>query len=114
VYDRKVNTASIDWSPLDFPGVSMKTLRQDDRTGGMTVITRMNPGASILAHRHTTADETVFVLEGDFIEDGQKHGPGSFFLGSAGTDHGPHSTTKGCLLLTTFSAPLDFVLVEER
>ena len=32
-------------------------------------MTRINPGAEIPAHYHTHADETVFVLEGHFIED---------------------------------------------
>lgn len=110
MYDRKVDTSSVGWLPLDFPGVSMKTLYNDSRTGGMTVMTRMQPGSTIPAHRHTAADETVFVVEGDFLEDGQAYGPGSFFVGSAGTDHGPHGTANGCVLLTTFSAPLDFIL----
>lgn len=112
MYDLKLETAAIEWTPLDFPGVFMKTLRQDSRTGGMTVMTRMQPGATIPAHRHTRADETVYVLEGDFVEDGVAYGPGSFFAGSAGTVHGPHRTAGGCVLLTTFSGPLDFVLAE--
>jgi quercetin dioxygenase-like cupin family protein len=112
VYDLKLQTADIEWTPLDFPGVAMKTLRHDDRTGGMTVMTRIQPGATIPAHRHTRADETVYVLQGDFVEDGVAHGPGSFFAGAAGTVHGPHATAGGCVLLTTFSGPLDFVLAE--
>jgi hypothetical protein len=51
----------------------------------------------------------VFVVEGDFIEDGVSHGPGTFFAGPAGSIHGPHRTRTGCVLLTTFSAELDFV-----
>ena len=110
MYDLKLDAATIDWTPLDFPGVSLKMLRQDERTGAMTVMTRINPGASIPAHTHTQADETVYVLEGDFIEDGVAFRPGSFFVATANTVHGPHASHRGCLLLTTFSAPLDFVL----
>jgi anti-sigma factor ChrR (cupin superfamily) len=110
MYDLKLETAAIKWTPLDFPGVSMKTLHQDRRTGGMTVMTRMQPGAAIPAHSHTRADETVYILQGDFVEDGVAYGPGSFFAGAAGTVHGPHRTEGGCVLLTTFSGPLDFVL----
>ena len=42
-----------------FPGVSMRVLHQDNRTGGMTVLTKMEPGSTIPAHLHTQADETV-------------------------------------------------------
>jgi anti-sigma factor ChrR (cupin superfamily) len=111
MYQTKIDVSALDWSPLDFPGVSMKVLHQAESTGGITVMTRMAPGSSIPAHRHTRADETVFVLDGDFVEDGVSYGAGSFFVGAAGSAHGPHSSVGGCTLLTTFSAPLDFVLV---
>lgn len=50
------------------------------------------PGSTIPAHRHSLADETVYVLEGDFIEAGVGYGLGAFFAGKAGTPHGPHSS----------------------
>ena len=111
MYQTKIDTSATAWSPLDFPGVSMKVLQEVESTGGMTVMTRIAAGGAIPAHSHTQADETVFVVEGDFVEDGVSHGPGSFFVGKAGTPHGPHASKGGCVLLTTFSAPLDFVLV---
>lgn len=89
----------------------MRVLKEDARTGGMTVLTRMEPGAAIPAHLHTHAHETVFVVSGDFVEDGKAYGPGSFFAGEAGTPHGPHRTLSGCVVLTTFSAAFDFQLV---
>jgi anti-sigma factor ChrR (cupin superfamily) len=110
MYQTKTDTAALAWAPLDFPGVSMKVLQQCESSGGMTVMTRMAPGSAIPAHSHTHADETVFVVEGDFVEDGVSYGPGCFFTGKAGSTHGPHSSVGGCVLLTTFSAPLDFVL----
>lgn len=94
---------------LDFPGVSIRPLWSDPAVGAVTVVTEMRPGSVIPRHTHTHADETVYVLEGDFIEDGVAHGPGSYFVGAKGTPHGPHATKNGCSLLTHFSAALDFV-----
>jgi quercetin dioxygenase-like cupin family protein len=111
MYHLKLHVDAVPWSPLDFPGVSLRMLHTDAETGAMSVLTRMAPGAVIPAHLHTKADETVYVLEGDFVEDGQSHGPGSFFAGKAGVPHGPHRTLGGCIVLTTFSAAFDFVLV---
>lgn len=99
------------WTQLDFPGVALKVLHTE-ATGASTVLTRLAPGASIPRHHHTAADETVYVVKGDFVEDGESFGPGSFFAGKAGTDHGPHHSISGCLVLTRFSASLDFVLAE--
>jgi quercetin dioxygenase-like cupin family protein len=112
MYHLKLHADSVAWSTLDFPGVSLRVLNTDPGTGSTTVLTRMAPGAVIPAHLHTRADETVYVLEGDFVEDGQSYGPGSFFAGKAGEPHGPHSTIGGCMVLTAFSDTLDFVLVE--
>ena len=98
------------WTRLDFPGVAIKVLHTDEPTGATTVLTRLAARSTIPRHCHTVADETVYVIEGDFVEDGESFGPGSFFAGKAGTEHGPHHSKSGCLLLTRFSATLDFVV----
>ena len=111
MYQLKLHADSVAWSPLDFPGVSIRCLHTDPISGAMTVLTRIAPAAIIPAHLHSHADETVYVLEGDFVEDGVSHGSGAFFAGKAGVPHGPHSSVAGCTVLTTFSGFLDFVLV---
>jgi quercetin dioxygenase-like cupin family protein len=111
MYHLKLHADEVAWSALDFPGVSLRVLHTNPATGAMSVLTRLAPGAVIPAHLHTHADETVYVLEGDFVEDGESHGPGSFFAGKAGVPHGPHSSVGGCVVMTAFSAALDFVLV---
>ncbi len=111
MYGVKINESEIVWAPLEMPGVSMKVLHRDEESGAMAVLTRIAPGSSIPAHFHTLADETVYVLAGDFVEDGASHGPGSYFVGKAGIPHGPHQTVGGCTVLTHFSAELDFQLV---
>ena len=113
VYSTIVDTATLPWTTLDFPGVSMRLIHEDKKSGGMTVMTRLEPGASIPAHIHTRADETVFVVSGDFIEETVEYGPGSFFAAPAGVPHGPHRSARGCVVLTTFSAPLDFQIVQQ-
>jgi quercetin dioxygenase-like cupin family protein len=112
VYSTTVDTAKFPWVALDFPGVFMRIIHEDKKNGGMTVMTRLEPGASIPAHTHTRADETVFVISGDFIE-AVEYGSGSFFAAPAGVPHGPHGSRTGCVVLTTFSAPLDFQLISQ-
>jgi quercetin dioxygenase-like cupin family protein len=111
VYSTIVDTAKLPWATLDLPGVSMRVIHEDKNSGGMTVMTRLEPGATIPAHIHTRADETVFVISGDFIEESVEYPPGSFFAAPAGVAHGPHGSRTGCVVLTTFSAPLDFQIV---
>ncbi len=111
MYQFTISTDSLTWVPLDFQGVSMRLIHQDTRTGGMIVMTRLEAGATIPGHKHSQADETVFVLSGDFIEAGVTHGAGTYFIAPAGISHGPHETRTGCTVLTTFSATLDFQLL---
>jgi quercetin dioxygenase-like cupin family protein len=108
MFQTKLDTSAVAWSPAN-GGISMKVLHQDEATGGLTAMTRMAAGSSIPAHSHPRADQTVFVLEGDLIDDGVSYGPGSFFVAKAGTPHGPNTTSGGCVLLTTYSGPPDFV-----
>lgn len=110
MYDVKTHSDQHAWKSTDFDGVEMKVLNTNPNTGGLTVLTRMSPGATIPAHHHEESDEVVYVLEGEFIEDGQAHGAGAMFFAAAGSSHGPHRTEQGCVVLTQFSKTLDYVL----
>jgi quercetin dioxygenase-like cupin family protein len=112
MYQTKSDTSALAWSPTGWPGVSMKMLQRVESTGGMSGMMRMEAGSSIPAHRHTQADQSVFVVEGDLVEEGVSYGPGSFFFAKAGTPHGPHGSSGGCVLLSWYSGPPDFVPVE--
>lgn len=70
MYQITVRESELPWADLGMPGVSMKVLHKDEATGAMAVLTRIEAGASIPAHWHSKADETVFVLNGDFVEAG--------------------------------------------
>ena len=109
MYQTIKNTADISKDDLGFSGVTMQLLSGDGPTGGMYVQMTMAPGARIPAHHHTGANEFGYIVSGDFIEAGTTYGPGTVFFGIAGTTHGPHTSATGCVVLTHYSAPLDFV-----
>ncbi len=111
MFQIKSDTSAIPWTTPNAGGISMKILHQDESTGGMTAMTRMAAGSSIPAHMHPKSDQTVFVLEGDLVDDGVTYGPGAFFVAKAGTPHGPNTTTGGCVLLTWYSGPPEFAPV---
>ena len=84
MYQIAIDSQSVASVPLDIPGVSIRVLTRDAATGGMTVLTRIEAGATIPEHWHTQADETVFVIEGDFVEAGVSHGPRCVFRREGG------------------------------
>ena len=82
----------------------------------------MKPGASVPTHLHKGMAEALYVVEGDFNNEGKQYQAGTSLHFKAGNEHGPHSTKNGCKLLILWTertskeaADLsDFVVATER
>lgn len=94
------------WIPGPYPGVELRILRRDDASGGVTVLRRFHAGVTVPAHTHPEAAESVYVLSGEWDEDGVVHGPGTYFHVPRGVRHGPHRARTEVLSLTVFDGPL--------
>jgi len=106
MYEATIIRTEVESFPIGFTGVTARLVHRGGR-GGMVVLTRLAPEAVIPEHWHSDADETVYVLDGDFVEGGVACGPGTFFFGNAGRPHGPHTSSGGCTALMHFSAAVD-------
>jgi quercetin dioxygenase-like cupin family protein len=94
------------WQPGPYPGVELRILRRDDVTGGVTVLRKFRAGITVPAHVHPSANESVYVLSGEWEEDGAVYGPGTFFHVARGVRHGPHVARTEVISLTVFDGPL--------
>ena len=56
----------------------------------------MKPGAVIPAHLHRGTAEALYVVEGDFTNEGKQYQAGTSLHFKAGREHGPHATKNGC------------------
>jgi quercetin dioxygenase-like cupin family protein len=63
----------------------------------------MKPGSVIPAHTHEGMAEALYVMRGDFINEGKEYLPGTSLHVKAGKQHGPHSTKKGCSVLVLWT-----------
>ena len=63
----------------------------------------MKPGAVIPAHLHKNVAEVLYIVEGDFTNEGKRYLAGTTLHIKAGTPHGPHSTESGCKLLVLWT-----------
>jgi len=63
----------------------------------------MKPNASIPAHLHKGMAEALYVVEGDFTNEGKQYQAGTSLHFKAGKEHGPHSTKNGCKLLVLWT-----------
>ena len=108
---RLVDVASLPWQKTRYPGVEVKTLLFDRRSGLATSLTKMAPGAVLPDHEHVRIEQT-YVLEGHLIDkagldEGIECMAGQFIWRPAGSRHAAWSP-NGCVLLGVFQIPNRF------
>lgn len=90
------------WEPTASPGVQARRLFVDAAKGRVTMMVRMEAGASYPAHRHGGAEE-CFVVSGD-LRTGDLHmHAGDWQRADEGSRHPVQSTDGGCVLLLVSS-----------
>jgi quercetin dioxygenase-like cupin family protein len=97
------------WKPGPYPGVELLLLHKNDTTGGVTVLRKFHAGVTVPAHIHPQANESVYILSGEWEESGVVYRPGTFFHAPKGAPHGPHVAKTEVVSLTIFDGPLTVV-----
>lgn len=80
------------------PGVSIKVLHSDSRSGVQTAMWKMNPGARIPAHPHGQEEE-CFILEGELVHRGETYRAGDYMVAPAGSRHATIHAPDGAVML---------------
>jgi quercetin dioxygenase-like cupin family protein len=94
------------WMPGPYPGVELMILHKNEATGGVTVLRKFHAGVTVPAHAHPLANESVYVLSGEWEESGVTYTTGAYFFAPKGERHGPHVAKSEVISLTTFDGPL--------
>jgi quercetin dioxygenase-like cupin family protein len=87
-----------DWLPHPVPGIRMKVLSINRRSGYATLLLDVRPGTHFPSHHHD-GDEECYVISGSVNTLGRGLGPGDFIHADAGTDHGELWTEEGAMVL---------------
>ncbi len=66
-----VRANDVPWQETRFPGCKTKTLLFDPKSGLVTLLFKMEPGAELPDHEHVLIEQT-YVLEGSLVD---KEGP---------------------------------------
>ena len=90
-----------DWQQVA-AGVWAKRLYVDEKRDTVTMLVRMDAGATYGPHRHA-GPEQCYVLEGDLRAGELVVSSGDFQCAAEGTVHGTQRTESGCLLLVVSS-----------
>lgn len=98
----KQQAAELDWSLMPgSSGAEFATWQVDEGNREIAFFVRKVDGGLFPNHTHASG-ETVLVLEGDFVVDGQVYHPGERVSAPGKTSHQPESLT-GCLLFCVSS-----------
>jgi redox-sensitive bicupin YhaK (pirin superfamily) len=106
VIDQEILASPIKADQFPFPcegEISLAVRNANYALGPVMLHLVMGPGSSIPAHVHEGVAEVLYVVEGDFTNEGKRHLPGTSLHVKAGTPHGPHTTEKGCKLLVLWT-----------
>ena len=102
-------TTDKQWQPGPYNGVELLVLYKNEATGGVTVLRKFKKGVAVPAHIHPQANESVYVLSGEWDESGTTYTSGAFFFAPKGVAHGPHLARTEVVSLTIFDGPLTVV-----
>src|SRR5215470_1966816 len=100
--DQEVFEGQLKTDRFPFPSEGNITLavRNANYTLGPVMLhLAMESGAVVPAHSHEGMSEALYVVEGDFTNEGKQYQAGSSLHFKAGNVHGPHTTKNGCKLL---------------
>ncbi|WP_411818639.1 2,4'-dihydroxyacetophenone dioxygenase family protein [Hyphococcus sp. DH-69] len=98
------NPAMLPWTPWVMEGTNFKLLNFDKKTGGFTILLKVDPDLDTPVHSHLGAVEGI-VLEGEFGYDDDRGGVGSYFYEEAATRHQPDSPT-GTIMFAVVHGPI--------
>jgi len=84
-------------------------LHKDEGTGAVSVLRKFQAGITVPAHIHPQANEFVYILEGEWEEEGVIYRKGASFYAPRGELHGPHFARTEVISLTVFDGPLTVV-----
>jgi anti-sigma factor ChrR (cupin superfamily) len=104
---RYVEVEALPWKPTPCPGIDMKILLEDTKTGLMTALFRWQPGAELALHEHVEIEQT-FVLEGSLVDDEGEVRAGDYVWRPKGNRHVARSP-NGALVLSMFLKPNKFL-----
>jgi anti-sigma factor ChrR (cupin superfamily) len=106
-----VRPDAMEWQKTRFEGCEAKTLMFDKKTGLVTALMRLSPGAVLPDHEHVGIEQT-WVIEGSLVDKdgpaaGLEVGPGEFVWREAGSRHSAWCPDGG-VMLAIFQVPNKF------
>jgi len=104
--DQEVSNNQLKTDRFPFPSegdISLAVRNANYQLGPVMLHLVMKPGAVVPAHSHKGMAEALYIVEGDFTNEGRQYQAGTSLHFKAGNIHGPHTTAHGCKLLVLWT-----------
>lgn len=104
-YPEFIRPDSIEWLPWLIEGTYFKLLSVNERTGGYTIIAKVEANNTAPPHMHV-GDAEALILEGDMgYGDGERGTAGDYIREYSGVIHAPDSKT-GMVIMIVLHGPI--------
>ena len=106
MFDQEILASEVNAGKFPFPSegdITLAVRNKNYSLGPVMLHLVMKPGSVIPAHIHEGVAEVLYVVEGDFINEGKQYLTGTSLHVKAGKPHGPHSTKNGCTVLVLWT-----------
>jgi anti-sigma factor ChrR (cupin superfamily) len=80
------------------PGSYRKVLVDNPQTGELVMLVKWDAGYRMAGVEHHEYDESLYIMEGTFVDEQRALGPGTYIHNRVGSEH-QASTPDGCLFL---------------
>jgi anti-sigma factor ChrR (cupin superfamily) len=110
---RFVDVERLPWEKTRYAGVETKTLLVERKSGLLTLLMKMAPGARLPDHEHIEIEQT-YVLEGSLVCGEGECKAGEFVWRPAGSRHEAWAGAQGGLMLAMFQVPNRFYDADGR
>ncbi len=99
-----LDPGKLPWTPWVMDGTHFKLMNVDLKTGGFSLLLKVDPDNNAPVHQHLGAVE-AFVLEGGFGYEGDQGEAGCYLYEAAGSIHQPTSP-QGSVMFAVIYGPL--------
>lgn len=101
-----VDPKKMEWQEFDpnIKGFYIKVLHKDEKTGAITILSRVTPECGIGVHEHPS-DEEFYVVSGTFKLGPHTLTPGMYYRVPRKTMHGPYGSPNEAIVLLVYNGP---------
>jgi 2,4'-dihydroxyacetophenone dioxygenase len=100
-----VDPENVEWEKIALPGIKIKYLHKDTRTGASVALVRFDRGAGMPDLHLHASNQFMYVLQGKFSYPGIEVKEGMLYINPKDHVHGPSQALEDSIVLEIYDGP---------